>query len=291
MEQNVRRTEYVVNGQLRRFLFALGEQDLPLYVESIGMNPEQEPIERRSGYPVFHWLQTMAGEGEFELSGRSFTLTPGNGALLFPGVPHAYAKKGKTWTTLYLTFGGTLAEAMLAALDIRHTEWFHWNEDAPITKQLFEMIDSAEHDEDRTGLDASAQLYRFITTLKKYGQTGGRSSLFHHLEKLDPLLQWLEERFGDPEIGLTDMADRLQISPRYLNALFRQAFGITAYAYLIRLRIRKSKEIMSRGERRTVKEIALACGYRDPSHFIAAFGKTEGMTPEQFRKLQGWAAP
>ncbi|MCQ6558791.1 AraC family transcriptional regulator [Paenibacillus mendelii] len=285
MEQLVRRTESVDDG--RRFLFALGEHDLPLQVESIGYNPHQEPILRPKGYPCFHWLQTLEGEGEFELSGRQFTLPPGCGSLLFPGVPHTYAPKDKQWATIYLTFGGSLAESILASLDIRHTEWFHWNEDAPVTAQLLAMIEQAQHDEDRSGLNASAQLYQFITTLKKYGQTGSRSSLFQHLEKLDPLLQWLELHYGDPEIGLNDMAALLGLSPRYLNALFRQAFGITTYAYLIRLRIRKAKELMSRGGRKSIKEIAELSGYRDPSHFIATFGRTEGMTPDQFRKLQG----
>ena len=268
-------------------MFVLGEKDLPLYVESIGFNPDQETVVRRRGYPCFHWLQTLEGEGEFELSGRRFSLPVGNGSLLFPGVPHSYTAKGKQWKTLYVTFGGALADSILASLGIRHTEWLRWNEDAPMTAQLMAMVEQTRYDEDRTGLNASAQLYRFLTMIKIYGQTGGRSSLFQHLEKLDPLLHWLDKRFGDPEIGLTDMAERLEISPRYLNALFRQAFGITAYAYLIRLRIRKAKELMSRSDRKSIKEIAQLSGYRDASHFISAFGKTEGMTPEQFRKLQG----
>ncbi|MFC0333013.1 AraC family transcriptional regulator [Paenibacillus sepulcri] len=286
MEQIIRRK--VVEDQLRRFMFVLGKNDLPLYVESIGYNPDQESVVRRKGYPYFHWLQTIEGEGEFELSGRRFSLSQGNGSLIFPGVPHSYsAAKGKKWATLYVTFGGSLADSMLAQLGIRHTEWLHWNDDAPITEQLLDMVEQTQYDEDRTGLNASAQLYRFLTMVKIYGQTGGKSSLFQHLEKLDPLLNWLDQKFGDPEIGLMDMADRLGISPRYLNALFRQAFGITAYAYLIRLRIRKAKELMSKSERKSIKEIAQLSGYRDPSHFISAFGKTEGMTPDQFRKLQG----
>jgi AraC-like DNA-binding protein len=287
MEQVIERKESVIEGRMRRFLFAIGEHELPLYVESIGINPLQETVDRRKGYPCFHWLQTLEGEGEFELSGKRFSLPPGNGTLLFPGVPHTYAAKGKKWSTLYVTFGGSLSVSMLAALGIRHTEWFQWHDDAPFTSQLMDMIEQAQDDEDRSGLNASAQLYRFLTMIKIYGQTGGRSSLFQHLEKLDPLLQWLDLHYGDPEIGLTDMAELLGISPRYLNSLFRQAFGITAYAYLIRLRIRKAKELMSQGERKSVKEIAQMSGYRDPSHFIAAFGKTEGMTPEQFRKLHG----
>jgi AraC-like DNA-binding protein len=287
MEQIMERKEWVVDGSLRRFLFKHSDVELPLYIESIGLNPEQEALVRPKGYPVFHWLQTLEGEGEFELSGRRISLPAGNGSLLFPGVPHCYAAKGNNWKTIYVTFGGSIAASMLASLGIRHTEWMHWNEDAPITAQLMEMVEQAQHDDDRTGLNASAQLYRFLTMIKIYGQAGGRTSLFQHLEKLDPLLIWLDTKFGDPEIGLTDMAEQLGISPRYLNSLFRQAFGITAYAYLIRLRIRKAKEFMSSSDRISIKDIAQLSGYRDTSHFISAFGKTEGMTPEQFRRLYG----
>ncbi|MFC5652783.1 AraC family transcriptional regulator [Paenibacillus solisilvae] len=287
MEQIMERKEWVVDGSLRRFLFKHCEVELPLYIESIGLNPEQEPLVRAKGYPVFHWLQTLEGEGEFDLGGRRFSLPVGNGTLLFPGVPHSYSAKGKKWKTMYVTFGGSIAMSMLASLGIRHTEWLHWNEDAPVTAQLMEMVEQAQHDDDRTGLNASAQLYRFLTMIKIYGQTGGRSSLMQHLEKLNPLLMWLDSKFGDPEIGLTDMADQLNISPRYLNSLFRQAFGITAYAYLIQLRIRKAKEFMSASDRMSIKDIAHLSGYRDTSHFISVFGKTEGMTPEQFRRLHG----
>lgn len=289
MEQLEGHKKIVINGYMSRYMFTLGEYDLPLYMDSIGFNPDQESVDRSKGYPNFHWLQTIEGEGEFLLNGRRYSLPPGSGSMLFPGVPHSYAaKSGKKWSTLYVTFGGELAASMLASLGIRHTEWLHWNEDAPITSQLLAMIEQVRKDDDRTGLNASAALYRFLTMIKIYGQKGGRSSVYQHLEKLDPLLHWLDEHYGDPEIGLSDMAMQLDISPRYLNSLFRQAFGITAYAYLIRLRIIKSKEMMSFGEnKQSIKEIAQLSGYRDSSHFIAAFGKAEGMTPEQFRKLHG----
>ncbi|SDX67756.1 AraC family transcriptional regulator [Paenibacillus sp. CF384] len=289
MEQIIERNKGFNDGQQRsRYMFTLGEYELPLYVDSIGINPDQEAVDRTKGYPCFHWLQTIEGEGEFELNGIKYSLPPGNGSLLFPDVPHFYtAKPGKKWATMYVTFGGVLAASMLASLGIRQTEWLNWNEDAPITSQLESMIKQAQHDEDRTGLNASAQLYRFLTMIKIYGQKGGRSSVFQHLEKLDPLLHWLDFHYGDPDISLTDMAEQLGISSRYLNSLFRQAFGITAYAYLIRLRMIKSKEMMSLGDKRSIKEIAQLSGYRDPSHFIAAFGKAEGITPEQFRKLHG----
>ncbi|MFD0715267.1 AraC family transcriptional regulator [Paenibacillus sp. GCM10027626] len=292
MEQTIRRAALLAGGNGVHTLFSLGEQELPLCVESIGYNTNQETLRRPEGYPYFHWLQTLEGEGEFELSGRRFTLPAGTGSLLFPGVPHTYGPIGGVrWSTLYVTFSGSLAEVLLASLGIRHTDWFDWGADAPITDHLLMMTEHAHQQNDRSGLQASVQLYHFITLLKTYGQTGGRSSLFQQLKQLNPLLQWLDEHYGDPEIGLNDMAELLSMTPRYLNSLFRQAFGMTAYAYLIQLRIRKAKELMSRGERKSVKEIAILSGYRDTSHFIAAFGKTEGMTPEQFRRLHEITPP
>jgi AraC-like DNA-binding protein len=105
------------------------------------------------------------------------------------------------------------------------------------------------------------------------------------MERLNPLLAWLDSHYSDPAVGLTEMADQLNVSPRYLNMLFRKAFGMTAYTYLIQLRLSKAKELISGKERKPIMQIAQEVGYRDASHFISVFRKAEGMTPEQFRKL------
>lgn len=267
------------------YWFAGVQPSLPIYVESIGYNPIQETIDRRDGYPCFHWLHTVRGEGIVEIAGQRMTLPAQTGILLYPHIKHSYRPEGSSWSTEYVTFDGPQAAAMMASLGFRHSEWFRWEEGAELAGHLDGMLEAIQRTDDRSGLDASSGLYRFLLLLKKYGQVRTGSSLFQQMEKLNPLLAWLDDSYGDPSVGLPEMAERLLVTPRYLNMLFHKAFGMTAYTYLIRLRLSMAKGLLTGAERKSVHQIAHEVGYRDASHFIAVFRKSEGMTPEQFRKL------
>ncbi|MNN78108.1 Transcriptional activator NphR [compost metagenome] len=67
--------------------------------------------------------------------------------------------------------------------------------------------------------------------------------------------------------------------------MFLQTFGLSPYAYFVRLRIRKSKEMLVTQPDLTVKAISWLVGFRDVSHFVATFRKQSGTTPDQFRRL------
>ncbi|WP_127534232.1 helix-turn-helix domain-containing protein [Paenibacillus kobensis] len=267
------------------YWFAGVQPSLPIYVESIGYNPVQESIDRQDGYPCFHWLHTVHGEGLIEVAGQQMTLPAHTGILLYPHIKHSYKPSSDSWSTEYITFDGPQAASMLTSLGFRHSEWFRWEEGTEFGGHLGRMVETISREDDRSGLDASSGLYRFLLLLKKYGQVRTGSSLFQHMEKLNPLLAWLDNGYSDPSVGLPEMAERLLVTPRYLNMMFHKAFGMTAYTYLIRLRLTKAKELLTGGERKSIQSIAQQVGYRDASHFIAVFRKTEGLTPEQFRKL------
>lgn len=269
----------------RHFLFAGTQPALPIYVESIGYNPSQETFNREEGYPCYHWLQTVHGEGSIEVAGQRLALPVNTGILLFPQIKHYYTRASDNWSTAYITFDGPQASSMLMSLGFRHSEWFRWEEESELGSHLDLMLSAMQTADDRSGLDASSGLYRFLLLLKKFGQVRTGSSLFQHMERLNPLLTWLDIHYCDPSVGLPEMARLLDVTPRYLNMLFRRAFGMTAYTYLIRLRLTKAKELISGPERKSITHIAAAVGYRDASHFISVFRKAEGMTPEHFRKL------
>ena len=71
-------------AQHRRFFTNMGEKQLPLYMESIGFNQAQENLNRPSGYPCYHWLQTIRGEGEFTFGGTTVLLKENSGVLITP---------------------------------------------------------------------------------------------------------------------------------------------------------------------------------------------------------------
>ncbi|MEK5058593.1 AraC family transcriptional regulator [Paenibacillus shunpengii] len=269
----------------QRFFMTGKEQPLPLFIESIGENNNQEPIERPAGYPCYHWLQTVDGEGAFSFEGRTYPLPKGTGILLAPNVPHHYSGRGEGWSTIYITFSGPQAAAILSSLDLQESAYYQWKVSSELQTHGKRVLDSIGSDFDLTGLDASGDIYRFLLLLKKHGTTGNTLSLSHAMDRLAPLLSFMEEKISDPGVGLMEMAEVLSVSPRYLNMMFKQSFGITAYSYFILKRIRKSKEIMTSEPHLTVKETAGRVGFRDASHFVATFRRIEGITPEHFRTL------
>ncbi|ANS75217.1 transcriptional regulator [Paenibacillus yonginensis] len=270
----------------RRFVFTpAGEQALPLQVESVGFNPGQEEIVRPSGYPLYHWIQTVEGEGLLTVGQSDYLLPPNSGMLLFPDEAHLYRAESSTWNTLYLTFGGPAAAEIVQAFGIRESAFFSWEPNAGLPDLLWAMLERLEAGEDAFGLDASSDTYRFVGLLSKFGALHHNKAITRNLEKLQPLLKWMDDHLANPEVGLADFGAVLGVSGRHLNSLFRETFGIAPYAYFLQVRLRKAKELLAASRGSTVSEIAAATGFRDPSHFVATFRKAAGMTPDQFRKL------
>lgn len=273
---------------IRRRFVAPTVDPLPLQIETIGIS-DQEAINRQNGYPCYHWLQTLEGEGEFHTLGTTWRLPERTGVLLYPNIPHSYQAKTSRWCTAYLTFEGSLADQCATTL-FGHaaSDKFQWERsDDKLARQLVRMLELAESGEDPSGWNNSAELYRFLTLLKTNGANSQLPSLSKRLERVQQLLVWLDKEYANPDVGLAEMAAQLQIGTRQLNERFKESFGQSAYAYLIQLRLRKAKEWLPARPDMSVRQIGEAVGFRDASHFIATFRQKEGMTPEKYRRLHG----
>jgi AraC family transcriptional regulator, arabinose operon regulatory protein len=268
----------------RRYTFSSIDKSLPLFVESIGYNPEETTFSRPDGYPYFHWLQTLEGAGNFYYGGDRNLLTPGKGILIAPFTPHSYAREGTEWKTLYVTFGGSLVEQILDSLEINLPAFYSETEQLPFSSFIEEMLIKVKRESEFSRLDSSGDLYRFLIILKKYGKINNQQSLSHYYEKVRPVVNWLENKYSE-NIGLPEMAAQADMSSQYLNALFQETFGMSPYSFLIQLRIREAKKILVTKQDTPLKQVASLVGFNDVSHFVATFRKIEGITPKKYRDL------
>lgn len=267
-----------------RYTYTTAEDALPLYVESVGFNPQEQDFTRPEGYPYYHWLQTIEGEGIFTFNGQEYSLPKGRGILLKPYTPHSYVTSGRKWSTVYVTFGGVSVVSILDSLKLNYSSLYTDMENLPFAKIIEEMLKKIESDSEFSRLDLSSYLYNFLIHLRKYGKVNNQPSLSHLYDKVRPIVEWLETVYAE-EIGLEDMAKHSNVSPQYLNRLFQEAFDVSPYSFLIQLRIRKAKELLIQNPEILLKNLAFLVGFNDCSNFVATFKKKEGITPKKYRDL------
>ena len=78
-------------------------------------------------------------------------------------------------------------------------------------------------------------------------------------------------------------ADRLCITPNYLNKIVRQSLGTSAKGYILNQLLREAKRLL-RYTTLTVQEISARLGFDTATYFVRLFRKYEGQTPLQYRE-------
>ncbi|MEC4984502.1 MAG: AraC family transcriptional regulator [Oscillatoria sp. PMC 1068.18] len=101
--------------------------------------------------------------------------------------------------------------------------------------------------------------------------------------KLKQALEYMNAHLNE-NVSLATISEKLGMSQYYFCRLFKQSTGITPHAYLIQQRVEMSKQLLKQKEV-TIVEIAIRCGFANPSHFAKHFQKHTGMLPKQFRML------
>ncbi len=116
--------------------------------------------------------------------------------------------------------------------------------------------------------------------------------LYNILESLDyeqsqtplsSITAYLEDNFSDHTINNEFLADKLGISEVYLRKLFLANLGSTPKQYILDLRIKKAKQLLT-DSNDTVTSISEKCGFSSLYHFCRIFKEKTGLTPLAYSK-------
>lgn len=82
--------------------------------------------------------------------------------------------------------------------------------------------------------------------------------------------------------NLTELSRMISLNEFKLKKGFKACFGTTVKSFIIKLRMEYAKELF-KDKASTVSEVAYKCGYKDISHFSAAFKSFYGSSPQKFK--------
>jgi AraC family transcriptional regulator len=108
------------------------------------------------------------------------------------------------------------------------------------------------------------------------GPSPGRPGMIADQVKMllsaDPWRRW----------NLAEIADEVCVAPVYLTDIFRRAEGTPLYSYHLRLRLAFALTVLAECDDLT--RLAIDLGFNSHSHFSAAFKKTFGQSPSEFKR-------
>ena len=92
---------------------------------------------------------------------------------------------------------------------------------------------------------------------------------------VDSALRYVQENY-------TDIASHIGIAPAYLQRLFRAQTGSTITEYITRLRLNRSKYLLTHSEL-SIVDVAINAGFGSRQRLSQVFAAEEHTSPKQYR--------
>jgi AraC family transcriptional regulator len=101
------------------------------------------------------------------------------------------------------------------------------------------------------------------------------------VRQLRKVEDYVHEHLAD-DISLQSVAGLAELSAFHFSRVFKQTTGMSPLQFVTRERITRAQQLI-RETSRTLIEIGLEVGYKNPSHFAQVFRRVVGVTPTEFR--------
>jgi len=230
-------------------------------------------------------LLTLSGEAWVEEGRRRRNLAANSWFLLRPGVAHSYCDH-TPWDFIYVHFGGPAAERVLAELAFFKRENLGFQQRNHTAQQLLgRLLHYAGDASAAAEVARAALLLELLAALQMNFRSGP--------DREDPLTAVHDYIAARPErnFELDELARIAGISRYHFSRRFKEKYGYPPVRYAQKLRIEQAKLLLrTEPDPRRIRDIAAACGFRDPLHFSRTFKQWTGMSPEAFRAyVRHWA--
>lgn len=258
------------------------QSQLPISLRLLGINHKQEPIHRPKGISIFQWFYCVKGSGELIINQRRSILHKGQGALIYPGVPHSYRGLDDDWTVHFFGFAGSNSMELLKTLHMHESDVYHFSKPNTFPEHIQRLYYLRERDMINKSAELSKECYSFLVDLSFCVKRINTSVFIQENVLVQKIVTYLEENYEKP-ISLDDLAADVQLSKEYICTCFKQEMQQTIMRYLMTIRISRARVFLLQYPEKRVLEIAKMCGFESPSYFGKIFKREVGVTPENYR--------
>ena len=104
------------------------------------------------------------------------------------------------------------------------------------------------------------------------------------------IIRYVDENFTDTGLNVSSIGEQLGMAPFYISRVFKNSGGVKLVSYINDLRIDYAKKLLAMDdEAGKISDIAAKAGFENVRTFLKVFKEHEGITPTQYRKINGGA--
>lgn len=101
-------------------------------------------------------------------------------------------------------------------------------------------------------------------------------------DDLTSICRYMQKHYNE-NISVESLAKRIHLNKSYFIRKFKNKFGISPLKYLSELKLNNAKILLQNTDYSN-EEIAILCGFCNPSYFSQIFKRENGVTPGDYRK-------
>ncbi|MDF2537205.1 MAG: hypothetical protein K0S76_226 [Herbinix sp.] len=254
--------------------------ELPFFIEMTGISycDETYRIARKKS-PIYVFEYVLEGEGTVITDGTCFTPKKGDVYILHRHSTHEYySNSTNPWTKIWFNARGQVIDHLMQIYKLNHTNHIVESNVCSLFYDLLNKARQAKNNNTDFLKEASLIFYELLLSLYPYVH---KNNTEYSQEAI--ILKDYIDKNNMRKLDLKQLSNLIYHSPSQTIRIFKNAFGVTPYQYLMYQKLEIAKLLLL-NTNKGMKEIAAELNFYDEHYFSNYFSEKVGLSPLKFRK-------
>ena len=214
------------------------------------------------------------GGGAVNIGNKHFYASEGDSYFLEEGNDQLYySDKSRPWKKYFINFSGKLARELADGYGISGISHF---QGLDLKSEMLRLIELGKRDGEDNTRELIIILNEIMFKMREHSSGGGGT------RTLDEEMKDFLDTKVTAKFKIADLCNHISRSESQTIRIFKAAYGITPYTYVLDKKINLAKKLLC-DTNLSVKEISAKLCFADEYYFSNVFKKKTGLTPSAYR--------
>lgn len=259
-----------------------------LYVQEVGRLKSLSPHRCiREGLDSYLFLIVLSGKGTLVIDGQEIPVSKGDGALIDCSRHYEHiSDEADAWELAWVHFNGVSAKGYYDLYrKYNNGAVFNTSKIDNYNDIIGSLLDRQKNKNLMSELESGEYLLSLMNHIMSEVIDADAVDAATERQTNNTIREFLNDNYADKDV-LKDLSDTMGEKLEILNTGFEKHIGISIEQYVSNRRLNAAKELL-RFTVKPIEEVAEETGIGDAIIFKQLFTVTEGISPEEYRKV--WA--